>query len=82
MVTAGLLVSPREAKAQAQYEWTWQNPLPQGNTLDGVSALDENNVWAVGDSGTILHWNGTSWSAQASGTTNWLTSTGHLADGQ
>ena len=30
------------------------------------------NVFAVGDSGTILHYDGSSWSAMSSGTTNYL----------
>lgn len=30
---------------------------------------DPNNVWAVGDIGTIVKWNGTSWTLQNSKTT-------------
>lgn len=41
------------------FGWTWQKPLPQGNTLRGVSAADANNAWAVGDFGTILYARGT-----------------------
>lgn len=37
-----------------------------------VSALDENNVWAVGEKGTILHYDGVSWMEQPSGTETWL----------
>lgn len=48
--------------------WHWENPLPQGNTLNGVWGSRTNDVWAVGDSGTIVHWNGTAWSLVASGT--------------
>ena len=40
--------------------------------LWGVSALDANNVWAVGEAGTILFYDGSSWSPQTSGTTNGL----------
>ncbi|MBP7737006.1 MAG: IPT/TIG domain-containing protein [Spirochaetes bacterium] len=39
------------------------------NRLNGVSALDATHVWAVGDNGTILFFNGTSWSPQDSGST-------------
>jgi hypothetical protein len=28
------------------------------------------NVWAVGDNGTVLKWNGTAWVAQSVGVTN------------
>ena len=27
------------------------------------------DVWAVGDSGTILHWDGSAWTSASSGTT-------------
>ena len=45
--------------------WCWQNPLPQGNNLRGVWASAPNSMWAVGDGGTILYWNGTGWSQQS-----------------
>lgn len=35
---------------------------------------DRNSVWAVGTNGTIVKWNGLAWSAQPSGTTEWLRS--------
>lgn len=50
----------------------WEHPLPQGNTLSSVWATSENDVWAVGDVGTILHYNGTRWSQIESGTTDSL----------
>lgn len=39
----------------------WENPMPQGDTLNAVFALDKNNIWAGGGS-TILYNNGVSWS--------------------
>ena len=55
--------------------WVWQNPLPQGNTLNGVSCPDVNTCFAVGASGTILTTTngGSSWTGQSSGTSNFLT---------
>jgi len=38
----------------AQDEWTWVNPLPQGNPLNDVIAIDGNNIIAVGWWGAIL----------------------------
>jgi photosystem II stability/assembly factor-like uncharacterized protein len=35
-------------------QWVWQNPLPQGNTLQDFSFIDTNNGFAVGARGTIL----------------------------
>jgi predicted CXXCH cytochrome family protein len=37
-----------------QGEWYWQNPLPQGNSLYGATAVGQSRVWAVGDSGVVL----------------------------
>ena len=54
----------------AQQGWYWQNPLPQGNSLYGVHAVDTSIVIAVGASGTILRTTdgGTTWTPQSSGT--------------
>ncbi len=48
--------------------WTWVEPQPQGQTLYAVWGASANDVWAAGVGGTILHYNGTSWSAEESGT--------------
>lgn len=47
----------------------WQNPLPQGNTLRGIWGSSRQDVWAVGDSGTLLRWDGARW-ALAQGPTS------------
>ena len=54
--------------------WFWQNPLPQGNTLRGVSFTDANNGTAVGGAGAIIRTTdgGATWTAQSSGVTNTL----------
>ncbi|MBL8951500.1 MAG: hypothetical protein JNK82_12020 [Myxococcaceae bacterium] len=41
--------------------WCWENPLPQGNTLNAAWASSERDVWAVGNVGTLLHYNGQYW---------------------
>ena len=48
--------------------WCWRNPLPQGNNLNDVRGSGPDDVWAVGDTGIILHWDGTEWSDRPSGT--------------
>ena len=50
--------------------WTWQQPLPQGNILHGVSFSDANNGTAVGRVGTIVRTTdgGATWLTQESGT--------------
>ncbi len=56
---------PRAADGSA----TWQNPLPQGGDLEGVSCATTSACVAVGDAGTILASSdgGESWSARSSG---------------
>jgi hypothetical protein len=70
----GTSVSASPAPATCSVDnWCWRNPLPQGNRLMGVWGSGASDVWAVGDSGTILHWNGSAWSSATSGTANTLT---------
>jgi len=38
--------------------WHWDNPIPMGNNLHGVWADSANSVYAVGDGGKILYYNG------------------------
>jgi photosystem II stability/assembly factor-like uncharacterized protein len=35
-------------------QWTWQNPLPQGNRLNSAYFTDANTGYLVGESGTII----------------------------
>ncbi len=53
--------------------WCWENPLPAGNALRAVSGSAANDVWAVGDNGLILHFDGTAWRAVPSGVNERLT---------
>src|SRR6476646_2256548 len=55
-------------------QWRWQNPLPQGNNLRGVSLVDANTGTLVGDYGTIVRTtdDGNNWTIQSSGTTQTL----------
>ena len=41
----------------AQEGWFWQNPLPQGNTLNDVYIFDDNSAIIVGEAGTIIQLN-------------------------
>src|ERR1035437_5162704 len=45
-----LLIIPLNCLSQ----WSWQNPLPQGNNLSSVRFVNNNTAFAVGDGGTIL----------------------------
>lgn len=74
---------PREENDQALTEWqgqvtacpagTWcleTSPAPSTTLLHAVWAINPNDVFAVGDSGTILRRTNDVWSAMPSGTTN------------
>ena len=47
--------------------WCWVNPAPQGNDLHDVYASSPRDAWAVGDHGTLLHWDGGRWTPRESG---------------
>ncbi|QQR74527.1 MAG: alpha/beta hydrolase [Holophagales bacterium] len=55
--------------------WTW-NPMVSGTSavLYAVWGTADNDVFVVGDAGTILHYDGNAWSPMVSGTTQYLTS--------
>jgi hypothetical protein len=55
MMSLALFVQPAYAQ---EPDWTWQNPLPQGNPLWGVWGSSGSDVFAVGDWGTVLHYDG------------------------
>jgi len=44
-------------------QWTWQNPLPQGNTLTDIKVFKDGSALAIGYSGTVLKTsdNGNTW---------------------
>ena len=48
--------------------WCWENPYPQGNFLRAAWSASYEDVWAVGDVGTVLRFNGKHWSNVASPT--------------
>src|SRR5262245_27276902 len=45
-----------------RFGWCWRHPLPQGNTLNDVFGSAPNDVWAVGEVGTAIHFDGSEWS--------------------
>ena len=40
--------------ASGQQNWKWMNPLPQGNTINNITIIDDNNIIAVGDNGFLI----------------------------
>lgn len=61
MASALLSTAPTNQKS-----WYWQNPVPQGNNLLGVTTVGASDVWAVGAAGTLLHSDnaGVTWAAE------------------
>lgn len=55
-------------------QWFWQNPLPQGNSLQSVSFISKNVGWAVGVLGSIIKTTdgGKNWQLQKCGVPNYL----------
>jgi len=49
-------------------KWCWYHPLPQGNGLSGLWGSSTTDLWAVGDFGTAMHYDGQTWSLLPTGT--------------
>jgi photosystem II stability/assembly factor-like uncharacterized protein len=56
MAASAILPSPNAYAAihVGSSSWTWQNPLPQGNTLNAVSCPSSSACYIAGDLGTVL----------------------------
>ena len=54
--------------------WVWQNPIPQGNRFNGIWGSSPSDIFAVGDAGTIMHYNGKEWSLMRQSTDEYLLS--------
>ena len=63
-----LLVSVRAAQAG----WTDVTPANSTKTLYGIWGTSPSNIYALGQDGAILHYDGTAWTAETSGTTEKL----------
>jgi hypothetical protein len=59
--TPAAIVTPT-ATAQGAVQWQSQNPLPQGISLNSIWGSSGSDVFAVGYGGTIMHYDGKSWS--------------------
>jgi hypothetical protein len=51
-----------------QLEMLALNSTGNTNNMNGVAQFNNNDVWAAGNAGTIMHWDGTAWTSIASGT--------------
>lgn len=44
-------------------QWCWRTPTPTGNEYHRIYATGPDNIWLVGQHGTVMQWNGFSWTA-------------------
>ncbi|MBN1772829.1 MAG: hypothetical protein JXB32_16280 [Deltaproteobacteria bacterium] len=56
--------------------WQRVTGVPTTRNLRAIGGTAWNNIYATGDSGTILHYDGSSWTAMTSGTTDTLWTVG------
>jgi photosystem II stability/assembly factor-like uncharacterized protein len=55
LILTSLLIAATAAPALAQGVWTRQAPIPTGSDLYAVSQVSENEVWAAGGAGLLVH---------------------------
>ena len=70
-----LLIAPFAHAQDPLRGWQWQNPLPQGNSINAIRfAPDKKRGWAIGSNGVVLTTNngGFEWEEQASPATTTL----------
>lgn len=41
--------------------WCLTNPTPQGSTLLAVHGSRDDDIWAAGEDGAVIHWDGVAW---------------------
>jgi hypothetical protein len=41
--------------------WCWHHPTPSGNPMSAIFATAPDNLWIIGETGTVLQWNGATW---------------------
>lgn len=60
-----ILITIPLASAQAPAKVT----SPTSQTLNAITPVSTSEAWAVGNGGTVIMWDGTSWASESSGTT-------------
>jgi hypothetical protein len=50
------------AGASDDPSWQWLNPMPTAERLRAIWKSGPDDAWAVGDAGTVVHWDGVTWS--------------------
>ncbi len=63
-VALDVLVRWKDGRACVGTQWCFENPLPHQLDHRSVSGTDPQNVWAVGDLGVTMHFDGTRWASE------------------
>lgn len=71
-VPDGGCAQPAVAPTCSTSRWCWDNPLSEGRALVTVRGRSETDVWAVGEGGVALHWDGTCWARNPPSSTQTL----------
>ncbi|GEM_PF-1710503 len=70
-VRAIITIKVNQKSEYAPVSWDWGNPLPTGNTLNAVRSIS-GKIFAVGDAGTILRYEGAVWTVMTAETSEIL----------
>lgn len=66
VVLGVLLLAGSVSGVAIEREWQWQTPRPQGCTLNAILGFSASDIFAVGDNGAIVHFDGSDWTSMVS----------------
>lgn len=68
----GESAAPKPAGVCSASGYCWENPLPMASFYSAVWASGPSDMYAVGNGGRALHFDGRAWEVQKTGVTEWL----------
>lgn len=63
-VRLDLSVTLKAQQVCSKSGWCWEAPLPSARSLRSVWAVARDDVWAVGEFGTLMHYDGRYWTVE------------------
>lgn len=72
MGSPGESAAPKPAGVCSASGYCWENPLPMSSFYSAVWASGPSDVYAVGNGGRALHFDGRAWELQKTGVDEWL----------
>jgi hypothetical protein len=58
-------VTPAPVPGCSSDGWCWLRPQPTGNIIENIQGSASDDLWAGGNAGTALHWDGHAWSGHS-----------------